>query len=95
MNRLETMRAWFRQFMEDLRTTNNDKATGILEYEIQQMETIFCLIIFGSFIGMPAPPAYLTLELMPLMEREAVLLFDSVCTARNALGELSEILGEP
>lgn len=86
---------WIHQFFEDVRAVNNEKATGILEYEIKQMETIFCLIVLGSFIGMPAPPAYLTLELMPLMEREAGQLFDSVCTSRDALGELSEILGEP
>ena len=84
-----------RHFFKDAQTVNNEKATGIIEYEISQMETIFCLLVFGSFIGMPAPPTCLTLELMPLMEREAGQLFDSVCTSRDALGELSEILGEP
>lgn len=91
----EALIEWIRQFFEDVKTVNNEKATGILEYEIAQMENIFCLIVFGSFIGMPAPPSYLTLQLMPLMEREAGRLFDSVCTSRDALGELSEILGEP
>jgi len=91
----ESLLKQIRQFFEDVQTINNDKATGILEYEISQMETIFSLIVFGSFIGMPSPPTCLTLELMPLMEREAAQLVDSVCTSRDALGELSGILGEP
>ncbi len=95
MNRLEKVAAFVKQLLADIKAVNAEKATGILEYETKQLQTIFCLLVFGSFIGMPSPPVHLTLQLMPLMEEDASLLFSSVCVAKDALGELSEILGEP
>ena len=86
---------FLKQLLADIKTVNNSKATGIIEYEIRQMETIFSLLVFGSFIGMPSPPVHITLQLLPLMEEDALLLFQSVTTAKDALGELTEILGEP
>ena len=82
-------------FFSDIQTVNRDKATGIIEYETKQMENIFSLMVCGSFIGMPSPPVHITLQLLPLMEKEVIQMFESVSTAQDALGELSEILGEP
>ena len=88
------IRAGFRQFFDDVRTINSDKATGILEYEIGELENIFSLLLFGSFIGLPSPPAHITLQLLPLMEKELENMFEKVQTARDPLGELAETLGE-
>ncbi|MBN2050288.1 MAG: hypothetical protein JW760_07585 [Spirochaetales bacterium] len=93
--RIRQTLAGIRWFFEDMQQVNRDKATGIIDYEIQQMENIFSLLVCGSFIGMASPPVHLTLQLLPVMEREVIQLFNSVTTARDALGELSEMLGEP
>lgn len=95
MKRLKQFISGIRWFFQDMQEVNRDKATGIIEYETRQMENIFSLMVCGSFVGMPSPPVHITLQLMPLMEQEVMNLFDSVSTARDALGELSEILGEP
>ena len=95
MKTLKQFLSGIRWFFEDMREVNRDKATGIIEYEVNQMENIFSLMVCGSFIGMPSPPVHITLQLLPVMEQEVIHLFDSISTARDALGELSEILGEP
>lgn len=95
MKRLKELIAGIRWFFQDMQQVNRDKATGIIEYEARQMENIFALMVCGSFIGMPSPPVHLTLQLLSDMEDEVMQLFDSLTTSRDALGELSEILGEP
>ena len=43
---------------------------------------------------MPSPPVHITLQLLPLMEKELELMFTKVATAHDALSEITEILGE-
>ncbi len=95
MKKLNRIISGIRRFFQDMREVNRDKATGIIEYEVKQMENIFSLMVCGSFIGMPSPPVHITLQLLPLMNREVMQLFDSITTAKDALGELSGVLGEP
>ncbi len=83
-----------RVFLEDAKSVNAAKATGILEYEISELENIFALLLFGSFIGLPSPPAHITLQLMPYMEHELSIMFEKIQTAHDPLGELAETLGE-
>ncbi len=82
------------EFFHDMGTVNRENATRIIEYEIEEMEHIFALLLFGSFTGMPSPPVHITLQLLPLMERELQLMFTKVATAHDALAEITEILGE-
>jgi len=95
MKKLKHIISGIRWFFQDMQEVNRAKATGIIEYEVKQMENIFSLMVCGSFIGMPSPPVHITLQLLPLMNREVMQLFDSITTAKDALGELSEVLGEP
>lgn len=82
------------EFYHDMGTVNRENATHILEYEIEEIEHIFTLLLFGSFTGMPSPPVHITLQLLPLMEKELELMFTKVATAHDALGEITSILGE-
>jgi hypothetical protein len=84
-----------RRFFEDLRAVNRQKATQILELEVKELENIFGLLIFGSFVGIPSPPVYLTLDLLPTMEDELELLLMRTQIAHDPLGELLSTLGEP
>ena len=92
--RLRKIRHGLKTFFEDARTVNNEKATGIIEYEIKELENIFSLLLFGSFIGLPSPPAHITLQLLPLMEKELKTMLEKVQTAHDPLGEMTELFGE-
>ncbi len=82
-------------FFKDLQIINRNKATELLEFEVMELENIFSLLLFGSFTGMPSPPAHITLQLLPLMERELKLMFNRIGVAHDALAEVVSILGEP
>jgi hypothetical protein len=64
------------------------QATGILEWEKSELENIFSLLIFGSFIGMPGTPTQITLELLPYMEKELIQMVNKVQTASGPVSEL-------
>ena len=67
------------------------KAVDALESELEEMENIFGILVLGSFIGMPSPPMQVSLDLMPFMERELILMMQKVDTANEPLGELFSV----
>ena len=69
-----------------------DKAVETLEYEVGELDNIFALLVLGSFVGIPAPPAQITLELLPEMESEMEIMLAKVTTAHDPLGELFSVL---
>ena len=83
------------EFFEDVHAINSNKATDILEFELLELRNIFALLLFGSFVGMPAPPVHITLQLLPLMEAEVGLMLKRVNVAHDALAEIVSTLGEP
>jgi len=84
-----------RLFFKDLQIINSNKATEILEFEVLELRNIFALMLFGSFVGMPAPPVHITLQLLPLMEKEVQLMLRRINVAHDALAEIVSTLGEP
>ena len=82
------------EFFHDMSIVNRENATRIIEYEIEELDHIFALLLFGSFTGMPSPPVHITLQLLPLMEKELELMFTKVATAHDALAEITGVLGE-
>lgn len=54
----------------DLADALKGKATGALEFELAELENVFGLLVCGSLVGLPLPPAALSLALLPHMERE-------------------------
>ena len=82
-------------FFEDLQIVNRNKATEMLAFEVMEMENIFTLLLFGSFTGMPSPPVHITLQLLPLMERELKLMFSRINVTHDGLAEVVSTLGEP
>jgi hypothetical protein len=84
-----------REFFRDLQIVNNNKATDLLEFEVIELDNILALLLFGSFVGMPAPPVHLTLQLLPLMGKEVRLMLERVGVAHDALADVVSTLGEP
>jgi len=68
------------------------KAVEIIEYELEELENIFGVLVLGSFIGMPSPPMQISLDLMPFMEKELILMMEKVDTANEPIAQLFSIL---
>ena len=84
-----------KSFFEVFRIVSADKATELLEFELIELENIFTLLLYGSFTGMPSPPVHITLQLLPLMQKEMELMYERIGIAHDALGAISATLGEP
>lgn len=67
---------------------NKHRATEKLEWETRELENIFSVLVLGSFVGLPAPPMHLSLELLPDMEKELMIMLNRVCTANDPLADL-------
>ncbi len=67
------------------------KAVDTIENELEEMVNIFGILVLGSFIGMPSPPMQVSLDLMPYMERELILMLQKVDTANAPLAELFSV----
>ncbi len=68
------------------------RAVKTIEIELEELEHIFGLLVLGSFVGMPSPPVHISLNLMPVMERELLLMMEKVDTAHEPLSELFSAL---
>lgn len=64
------------------------KAVESIEMELEELEHIFGVLVMGSFIGLPSPPMQISLDLMPFMEDELVLMLEKVDTANEPLSRL-------
>ena len=68
------------------------KAVETIEYELEELENIFGVLVLGSFIGMPSPPMQISLDLMPFMEKELILMMEKVDTANEPISQLFSVL---
>ncbi len=69
------------------------KAVATLEYEVEELENIFGILVLGAFIGIPSPPIHITMELLPQMEKDLDIMLEKVSTAHDPLGNLFSVLG--
>lgn len=69
------------------------KAVETVEYEVEELDNIFGILVLGAFIGIPSPPMHITMELLPLMEKELHIMLEKVLTAHDPLGDLFSVLG--
>lgn len=68
-----------------------NKAVESIEAELEELEYIFALISQGAFIGLPAPPVQISLDLLPDMEKELILLMERVETSNEPLSRLFSV----
>jgi hypothetical protein len=67
------------------------KAVEAIETEVEEMENIFGILVLGSFVGMPSPPMQISLDLMPYMEKELILMLEKVDTANEPISQLFSV----
>jgi hypothetical protein len=68
------------------------KAVQTIEYEVEEMDNIFGILVLGAFIGIPSPPIHITMELLPIMDKEFEIMLQKVSTAHDPLGDLFSVL---
>ena len=68
-----------------------DQAAGTAESELVEIEHLFSILLLGTFVGLPSPPINITLDLLPDMERELLLLLRKVETANEPLSTLFSV----
>lgn len=68
-----------------------NKAVSAIEAECEEMEYIFALLVQGSFVGLPSPPAHLSMDLLPLMEKDLMLLLERMNTSNQPLSRLFSV----
>ena len=49
------------------------KAIETIEFEAEELDHIFGILVLASFVGLPSLPMQISLDLMPLMEQEHML----------------------
>jgi hypothetical protein len=71
---------------------NRIKATDMLIFEVNEMENLFTILLFGSFMGLPAPPAAMAIELLPYMENELRLMISRADFSKDAIASVMDML---
>lgn len=71
---------------------HRERAVGMLEFELKELENIFTLLLLGGFVGMPSPPAPIAIELLPLLEREIAVMLSRSDLAQDPIGALMGVL---
>jgi len=68
------------------------KAVETIEFEAEELDHIFGILVLGSFVGLPSPPMQISLDLMPFMEQELMLMMEKVDTAHEPISDLFSVL---
>jgi hypothetical protein len=82
-----------RRIFSDIGATQRENLVSLTCFEVQELENIFALLLLGSFVGMPSPPSFLSVELLPFMEREIQVLHRRAEDASDMLAEIAGTLG--
>ena len=84
--KIKNLLKFFRGLEEGFRS----KSVDFIQIEKRELENVFSLLLFGSYIGMPAPPTFLSLELLPYVARELYVLGSTAERSDDPLGQIAE-----
>ena len=82
-----------RRIFSDIGALQRENLVSLTCLEVQELENIFALLLLGSFVGLPSPPSFLAVELLPFMEREIQVLHRRAEDAGDMLAEIAGTLG--
>ncbi|MBN1242677.1 MAG: hypothetical protein JXA15_08225 [Spirochaetales bacterium] len=80
------------RFWSVVAQVHREKATGMLEFELRELENAFALLVLGGFAGLPSPPSPIAMELLPYLERELTVMMSRSDLAQDPLGVLAGML---
>jgi hypothetical protein len=84
---------FFRQILKDMDTVHRENAAALTIVEMEELENIFALLLLGSFVGFPAPPTFIAVELLPFMERELRILNQRAKDSDDMFAEMCGTIG--
>ncbi|MGD9488720.1 MAG: hypothetical protein AB7W47_11900 [Calditrichaceae bacterium] len=87
-NRVKKMWAFLLRQKNTIGEISRYKATEIIEMELTELENIFGMLVLGSFIGLPSPPMQITLDLIPELDKEFLVMLNKIDTAHAPMSEL-------
>ncbi len=94
-NTFHEMAAKFKQGIVSMWETADqvarEKAVNALEAELDELYNIFGILVQGAFIGIPSPPMQISLDLLPLMEKEMTIMIEKIETANEPLSHLFSV----
>ncbi len=76
----------FRDFLKGF----SHKAVNYVEIELEELEHVFILLLFGCFAGIPSPPTSLVVRILPYSIRELYILNKKAVESDDVLGQFSE-----
>ena len=85
--------SFLRRIFSGLHASQSENAVALTIVEMQELENIFALLLLGSFVGLPSPPTFLAVELLPFMEKELKTLNRRAKDADDMLAEMCGVLG--
>lgn len=68
-------------------------AVAFVEFEATELENVFALLLMGSFVGMPSPPSFVAVELLPYMSDELRTLNRRAEQSSDMFAEMVGTLG--
>jgi len=80
--------AKIKQLLRSVEDAHRSRAAGMHEWEEKELRNIFALMVVGPFAGIPSPPLHITMELLPEMEKDLIIMINRIQTAHDPLGEL-------
>ena len=69
--------------------SHRENVTSLTSCEVREIENMFVLLLMGSFTGLPAPPSFISVELMPHLEHEIRVVNRRAENAGDALAEMA------
>lgn len=82
-----------RRIAADMGAAQRQRAAALTCVEERELENIFALLLLGSFVGLPAPPTFLAVELLPFMQEEINILNRRAEDAPDMLAVLMGSMG--
>ena len=82
-----------REFLSGLSASHREQAVRLTVLELKELENIFALLLLGSFVGFPSPPSFISIELLPLLEKELRVLHIRAEEASDMLAEMTGMIG--
>lgn len=82
-----------RNFLSAVSVSHRERAVALTAMEVEELENIFALLMVGSFVGLPSPPTFIAVELLPFLERELDMLGRRAEDSCDMLAELCGMLG--
>lgn len=84
---------FFRTVCKDIDKTHRSNVCALTVTEVEELQNIFALLLLGSFVGLPSPPSFLAVELLPHMQKELEILNQQARKANDMFNEMFGALG--